>query len=778
MRISFCVDFWCGVEGHDCASSMIDPLGIALPAAAGLVALLLVALPLMGVRRDTHVPPAESSRNTPCQVVCGCAHDASFDVVIVIDALRPDVWANRTLFPYVATLRDSGYVWEHRFLASAPTVTLPRLEAIVSGREGAFLDVIRNVAQGTSFSGQAVRCGDPAAYDDVLHALSCIREGHHRNRRIAFFGDDTWLRMFPQGHSDRTANVFIEAHGVASFDVHDSSRVDDTVTTHLQRFLAAADASDRTLPDLAWLHYLGYDHIGHVEDPSSSPRAMTKLHEMDHIVSSTLHQLCAVHSSSSVIVLSDHGMAIGGGHGGASQPERSVFLARIGCTEIGDEVRHLEGREASITGKEWPQVDVSQYLLRALSRKDVGDACPVSCVLPNSRGVLSPSFDAVVCNTTQEAALEEFRRQKEQQVLEESNQNSLSRMQLAWCSAILLGCVLVQFRHILRACAHAPEALAFITWTVVDGFLLKLSSSFVEESLYINWSVLGASAALAIALGRPSPSSVHTTRLLGACGMLRIAALSLFPIGVKWKTFASMEHVTPWRWITMSQWLRLNLSVHAPSESTSILRVALDSGCSALLVGAAVVGFFCFVTSFRFRATFVCTLACCTVPLTQYLYWVALMVMMSASAVYVKFLFGRMKCGLIFAMIALYLGEAGHGALGRSILISDVTFSHLVGGTVSEGPEMPIVGSVSVILWMHMGRIAVYTVLVHAVPRRMLSVVRMAAVVRSSLALCYGCAISLLMEGHLFYWSVFLPHLLFLCIHVVVEISFWAIVQV
>lgn len=77
------------------------------------------------------------------------------------------------------------------------------------------------------------------------------------------------------------------------------------------------------------LHYLGLDHVGHIEGPYAPVNIRRKLHEMDEIVR-------VIYSSMSerdlMIVLSDHGMANDGGHGGSSHAEvctPALFLSKV-----------------------------------------------------------------------------------------------------------------------------------------------------------------------------------------------------------------------------------------------------------------------------------------------------------------------------------------------------------------------------------------------------------------------------------------------------------------
>ena len=78
------------------------------------------------------------------------------------------------------------------------------------------------------------------------------------------------------------------------------------------------------------LHYLGLDHIGHLEGPRSA-RMGPKLREMDDVVRTLWHGLvtqpavACTHRRPLLVLLSDHGMTEAGNHGGASRAEREAL---------------------------------------------------------------------------------------------------------------------------------------------------------------------------------------------------------------------------------------------------------------------------------------------------------------------------------------------------------------------------------------------------------------------------------------------------------------------
>jgi len=84
------------------------------------------------------------------------------------------------------------------------------------------------------------------------------------------------------------------------------------VTRHLDFELKQTDW------DVMILHYLGLDHVGHIEGPFAPVNIRRKLHEMDEVIRLIYSSL---NENDLMMVLSDHGMANEGGHGGSSQME-------------------------------------------------------------------------------------------------------------------------------------------------------------------------------------------------------------------------------------------------------------------------------------------------------------------------------------------------------------------------------------------------------------------------------------------------------------------------
>ncbi|KAJ2614980.1 major facilitator super transporter protein [Coemansia sp. RSA 1365] len=179
-------------------------------------------------------------------------------VLMVVDALRNDfVFGNESAMSYTQSLLRTGQAVGFTARAQAPTVTLPRIKALMTGTVPGFLDAVLNIAESDSSASLQHQ-------DNLLWQLKT-----HGDKRINMFGDDTWLRLFP-GLFDRT-------DGTSSFMVTDTVEVDLNVTRNVRPEL------ERDGWGVTVLHYLGLDHIGHLAGPRSALMA-PKQREMDAVV--------------------------------------------------------------------------------------------------------------------------------------------------------------------------------------------------------------------------------------------------------------------------------------------------------------------------------------------------------------------------------------------------------------------------------------------------------------------------------------------------------------
>ncbi|XP_048128451.1 GPI ethanolamine phosphate transferase 2 isoform X3 [Rhodamnia argentea] len=203
--------------------------------------------------------------------------------------------------PYTQSLLANGFAVGYHAKAAPPTVTMPRLKAMVSGAIGGFLDVAFN------FNTQALQ-------DDNI-----IGQFFRTGRRMVMHGDDTWLKLFP--------GSFIRHDGVGSFFVKDTVQVDQNVSRHLDKELCRDDW------DLLILHYLGLDHVGHLGGRNSFLMG-PKLKEMDKVIEmihrSSLRDKKNHQKGTLLVIVSDHGMTESGNHGGSSFEETDSLAVFFG----------------------------------------------------------------------------------------------------------------------------------------------------------------------------------------------------------------------------------------------------------------------------------------------------------------------------------------------------------------------------------------------------------------------------------------------------------------
>lgn len=100
------------------------------------------------------------------------------------------------------------------------------------------------------------------------------------------------------------------------------------MTRHLKSELTRTDW------DLMILHYLGLDHVGHIEGPFAPVNIKRKLFEMDEII----HRIySSLGEDDLLMIVSDHGMANEGGHGGSSRMETLTPLVMISNSKFSDD---------------------------------------------------------------------------------------------------------------------------------------------------------------------------------------------------------------------------------------------------------------------------------------------------------------------------------------------------------------------------------------------------------------------------------------------------------
>lgn len=164
--------------------------------------------------------------------------------------------------------------------ADSPTVTMPRIKVRYKIYHS-FNCADRYISDSFFFYKilyfQAITSGISSTYVDVLlNFMSSHFEEENfvtnailNGLKVLFYGDDTWLKLFP--------SAFLRSEGTNSFFALDFTEVDTNVTRHIDKELGRDDW------DIIILHYLGLDHIGHLEGPKS-PLVKPKLKEMDDVI--------------------------------------------------------------------------------------------------------------------------------------------------------------------------------------------------------------------------------------------------------------------------------------------------------------------------------------------------------------------------------------------------------------------------------------------------------------------------------------------------------------
>ncbi|KAF9154738.1 major facilitator super transporter protein [Linnemannia schmuckeri] len=310
-------------------------------------------------------------------------------VLMLVDALRSDfLYGNESDFRLMQSLIDEHKAIPFTALASAPTVTLPRLKALTTGTVPGFLDAILNIAE----SDQSSTLANQDNWIAQLTRSESLRKNIKRSpgqekRKVAFFGDDTWIKLFP--------GLFFRSEGTSSFFAMDTIEVDNNVTRHIEPELEKDDW------DGLIFHYLGLDHVGHSGGPKSG-LMRPKQAEMDSIAHTIYTSLVKKDSLTKTkkdelptlfVLCGDHGMNEVGNHGGSSRSEIStsfLFMSpSFEGTKARQQIRNMVDPYRTALDRE----DYEYY--RSVSQVDLVPTLSLLMGLPipkNSVGQLIPEL--------------------------------------------------------------------------------------------------------------------------------------------------------------------------------------------------------------------------------------------------------------------------------------------------------------------------------------------------------------------------------------------------
>ena len=229
-------------------------------------------------------------------------------VFILIDGFRYDYFErHKYAMPFLQNLPNK---WTFRTKAGLPTVTMPQIKSMMVGNRAQYLDLLLNFGA----SGIAIQ------QDNLILKLK------KAGKKIHFYGDDTWLKLFPP-----ESKLFDDYDGTHSFYVHDYTEVDNNVTRHIDNNLHKLKNTNDL--DVLILHYLGVDHIGHSKFPDTELGIQLldeKLLEMDKIIEKIYNELDNDDDPDTLFFISgDHGMDPNGIHGGSADSELYTFSALL-----------------------------------------------------------------------------------------------------------------------------------------------------------------------------------------------------------------------------------------------------------------------------------------------------------------------------------------------------------------------------------------------------------------------------------------------------------------
>jgi len=223
----------------------------------------------------------------------------------IIDALRFDfLHFNETLVGHEQYPYQNKFVKLHKILkenpqnslffkayADPPTVTVHRVQSIVTGNLPPFVEITENF-------------GSSAVSEDNI-----IRKLVSSNRTVNMVGDYIWTDLFP--------SEFKTSFPVQSFDIHDFDSVDNEVKKRVFSMIKKNDS------DFLIAHALGVDHIGHTHGIYHEKMG-EKLTEMDDLAAKIIQ---SIDDNTVLFIMGDHGMTNEGDHGGSSHEETETGIA-------------------------------------------------------------------------------------------------------------------------------------------------------------------------------------------------------------------------------------------------------------------------------------------------------------------------------------------------------------------------------------------------------------------------------------------------------------------
>nr|XP_011457654.1 PREDICTED: GPI ethanolamine phosphate transferase 2 [Fragaria vesca subsp. vesca] len=412
--------------------------------------------------------------------------------------------------PYTQSLLGNGMAVGYHAKAAPPTVTMPRLKAMVSGAIGGFLDVALN------FNTQAM------VDDNLLGQFFKI------GWKMVMLGDETWLKLFP--------GLFMRHDGVSSFFVKDTVQVDQNVSRHLSHelsrddwdFLVSVIVSDHGMTESG-------NHGGSSYEETDSLALFIGLkNDVSDYLSSTHNNIYQVDIAPTLALLL--GVPIPKNNVGVLIPEIFGSLSedqQLKALELNSWqlLRLLQAQIPGLSCRNHPY-DGSGGDQESRITKCYGSIERICCCLYTNAALLKKSWMSKEVSrynsrkdyTSSVAAYYEFLRTASEWLSRRATDKPVSLLTFGIVAMLLSCLILLSLLFRIYKEAHTREMQCLFdlksimqTWCLEETFVLGVimilivcmtSSSLVEEEQYI-WHFMASTLQL-ICLRKAMQSSVHS----------------------------------------------------------------------------------------------------------------------------------------------------------------------------------------------------------------------------------------------------------------------------
>ncbi|XP_004289530.1 PREDICTED: GPI ethanolamine phosphate transferase 2-like [Fragaria vesca subsp. vesca] len=410
--------------------------------------------------------------------------------------------------PYTQSLLGNGMAVGYHAKAAPPTVTMPRLKAMVSGAIGGFLDVALN------FNTQAM------VDDNLLGQFFKI------GWKMVMLGDETWLKLFP--------GLFMRHDGVSSFFVKDTVQVDQNVSRHLSHELSRDDWDFLVIVSDHGMTESGNHGGSSYEETDSLALFIGLKNDVSDYLSSTHNNIYQVDIAPTLALLL--GVPIPKNNVGVLIPEIFGSLSedqQLKALELNSWqlLRLLQAQIPGLSCRNHPY-DGSGGDQESRITKCYGSIERICCCLYTNAALLKKSWMSKEVSrynsrkdyTSSVAAYYEFLRTASEWLSRRATDKPVSLLTFGIVAMLLSCLILLSLLFRIYKEAHTREMQCLFdlksimqTWCLEETFVLGVimilivcmtSSSLVEEEQYI-WHFMASTLQL-ICLRKAMQSSVHS----------------------------------------------------------------------------------------------------------------------------------------------------------------------------------------------------------------------------------------------------------------------------